>query len=413
MDIIQFLGRFHVLLLHLPIGILFMAAFIEIYWVYKKQPRNVLIKTVWLWGAVSAIGAAFLGYLLSLGGGYSEDAIATHRNWAIGVIVCSFFCWFYLGRLTLKQKEGQQDGQKAGQQQGQGKQIVALSVLQLFLLFSTGHYGANMTHGETYLVEHAPVFVQKMAGLKVREPVTSVAQAQIYPDVIEPILMQRCSGCHNDQKAKGKLSVASYEATMAHVVVANNSAESELYKRITLDSHDKKFMPAEGKTPLTEKQVQLIAWWIENGAQNEVSVAELQPKDKINTLIAQELKLGEFAEKEQEQIAELPADVVAQLEQAGFHVSRIQQGKPYVSLIYAKVKQDIHEQTIATLLQAKAQTKWLKLAKSSVTDQQLKQLAEMKKLTQLDLSNTQISKQGLAAFTERSNLKINTFNTNL
>lgn len=399
MDIIQFLGRFHVLLLHLPIGILFMAAFIEIYWVYKKQPRNALIKAVWLWGAISAVGAAFLGYLLSLGGGYSEAAISTHRNWAISVIVCAFFCWFYLGRVNSTGKAGQ------------GKKIVSLCILQLFLLFSTGHYGANMTHGETFLVEHAPIFVQKMAGLKVREPVTSVEQANIYPDVIEPILMQRCSGCHNDQKAKGKLSLASYQTTTANVIIANQLDTSELYRRITLDSHDKKFMPAEGKTPLTQEQVQLIAWWIKNGAKDQVTVAELQPDDDIKRLIGKELKLGEFAEGEHINIADLSAEVVNQLEQAGFHVSRIQQGQPFVSLIYAKVKQDINEQTMAALLQAKQQIKWLKLAQSSVTDQQLQQLTELENLTWLDLSNTQISGQGLSQLAQRPNLKINTFNT--
>ncbi|WP_017445603.1 c-type cytochrome domain-containing protein [Gayadomonas joobiniege] len=399
MDIIQFLGRFHVLLLHLPIGILFMAAVIEIYWVYKKQPRNTLIKAVWLWGAFTAVGAATLGYLLSLGGGYSQEAIATHRNWAVGVIICAFFCWFYLGRLANKK------------QTGHGKKIVGLSVLQLLLLFSTGHYGANMTHGETYLVEHAPIFVQKLAGLKVREPVTSVEQAQIYPDVIEPLLLQRCSGCHNDQKAKGRLSFASYQSTLSKVVVANDLASSELYRRITLDAHDKKFMPAEGKTPLTDEQVKLIAWWIEKGAQNQTTVTELQANAEILRGIAQELKLGEFSTTEQIHVAELSEQVVIQLEQAGFHVSRIQQGQPFVRLIYANNKQDITEQTITALLQAKEQIKWLKLAKSSVTDQQLSQLAELKNLTWLDLSNTQISEQGLTHFANKANLKINTFNT--
>lgn len=394
MDLVQFLGRFHVLLLHLPIGILFMAAFIEIYWVYKKQPRNQLIKVVWLWGAISAAGAAFLGYLLSLDGGYNEEAIAVHRNWAISVIVCSFFCWFYLGRIA-----------------GQGKKIISFSVLQLFLLFSTGHYGANMTHGETYLVEHAPIFVQKMAGIKVREKVTSVEQAQIYPDVIEPMLMQRCSGCHNDSKAKGKLSLASYENTTKHAIVANNLSDSEIYKRITLDSHHDEFMPAEGKTPLTKQQIKLIAWWIGSGAQNEALVESLKPSSDIHRLLEQELKLGAYAEVEKVQVDELSEAVVVELEQAGFHVSRIQQNQAFIRVIYANLKETFDDKKLNVLLKAKAQIKWLKLAKSSVNDQQLATLSVLENLTQLDISNTAISHAGVIALDKLPRLKINTFNT--
>lgn len=396
MDLVQFLGRFHVLLLHLPIGILFMAAFIEIYWVIKKQPRNPLFKAVWLWGAFSAAGAAFLGYLLSLGGGYSEEAIATHRNWAISVIVCSFFCWFYLGRIA-----------------DQGKQIVGLSVLQLFLLFSTGHYGANMTHGETFLVEHAPVFIQKMAGIKIKEPVTSVAAAQVYPDVIEPMLMQRCSGCHNDSKAKGKLSLASYENTMKHVVVANNLETSELYKRVTLDSHHDKFMPAEGKTPLTEAQIKLIAWWIAKGAQNEVLVETLKPSSDVTELLEQALKLGKYAEIAQVKVDELAPEVVTELEQAGFHISRIQQNQAFVSVIYASLTEEFNDEKLAVLLKAAAQIKWLKLAKSSITDEQVMKLAELTNLTKLDLSHTAISNVGINALAKLPRLKVNTFNSQI
>ncbi|MER2491585.1 c-type cytochrome domain-containing protein [Catenovulum sediminis] len=395
MDLIQFLGRFHVLVLHLPIGILFMAAFIEIYWVYQRQARNPLIKAVWLWGAITASGAALLGYLLSLGGGYSEEAIATHRNWALSVIFCSFFCWFYLSKIA-----------------GQGKKIVGLSILQLVLLFSTGHYGANMTHGETYLVEHAPVFVQKMAGLKVREPVTSVEQASIYPDVVEPILMQRCSGCHNAQKSKGKLDLSSYPSTIKHAVKAHDLANSELYQRITLDKHDKKFMPAEGKTPLTDAQVNLIGWWIEQGALNDIKIAELNADLQIKQLIAKELQLGEFAKQPKVQIAELGEQVVVELEQAGFHVSRIQQDQPFVSLIYANLKQDINDETLKVLRKAKAQIKWLKLARTSVTDQQLSILTEFDNLEHLDISHTQVTNKGLdTLLSAKSSLRVNSFNT--
>ena len=39
-------------------------------------------------------------------------------------------------------------------------------------------------------------------------------------------------------------------------------------RRISLDPNDDEFMPAEGKTPLTDQQVQIIRWWIEARAPN-------------------------------------------------------------------------------------------------------------------------------------------------
>ncbi len=399
MDLIQFLGRFHVLLLHLPLGILLMVACLEIYAVYKKQARPPLVKTVWLWGAISAAGAALLGYLLSLGGGYNEQAIATHRNWAIGVILCAFLCWFYFGKISTKDEHKHR------------KSIVSLSLLQLFLLFATGHYGANMTHGETFLVEHAPNFVKKLTGMEVQgDKPSSLDEASVYPHIIEPILQQRCSSCHNDSKAKGEYSVASYEATMMAVETRGGLDNSELYRRITLPEYHDDFMPAEGKTPLTEQQVTLIGWWIENGAQNITSVSSLNTSEDLTSLLIETLGLGE--QKVIKTIDEISPQLVAELEQAGFHISRVQQGKPYVSVIYADYAKEFSDEKLQSLLKINEHLMWLKLSKSSITDTQLLRFASAGNLLNLDVSHTKLS-QGAIDKLQKSNEKmvINSFNT--
>ncbi|MFC3122413.1 hypothetical protein [Agaribacter flavus] len=399
MDFFQFLGRFHVLLLHLPLGILLMAACIEIYAVYKKQKRSPLIKTVWLWGAISAAGAALLGYLLSLGGGYSEQAIATHRNWAIGLILCAFFCWFYFGKISPKEEHKH------------GKAIVSLSFLQLFLLFATGHYGANMTHGETFLVEHAPDFVKKIAGMEVQgSKPNSLEEANVYPHVIAPILQQRCSSCHNDSKAKGQYSVASYEATMMAVEITDGLETSELYRRITLPEYHDDFMPAEGKTPLTEQQVALIGWWIENGAQNVTNVSKLNTSEELTSLLIETLGLGE--QNVIKTIDEISPQLIAELEQAGFHISRVQQGEPYVNVIYADYANELSDEKLQSLLKISEQLMWLKLSKSSITDAQLLKLASAENLQKLDVSHTQLSQEAISKLkVSNQKMVINSFNT--
>ena len=44
---------------------------------------------------------------------------------------------------------------------------------------------------------------------------------------------------------------------------AGKPAESELYRRITLDPSHEDFMPTDGKTPLTKTETEMIRWWIE------------------------------------------------------------------------------------------------------------------------------------------------------
>jgi len=60
---------------------------------------------------------------------------------------------------------------------------------------------------------------------------------------------------------------------------------SELLRRISLPSDDEEFMPAEGKTPLTPEQVEIIRWWIAAGAPNGGTIGALEvPADMRDTL---------------------------------------------------------------------------------------------------------------------------------
>jgi hypothetical protein len=77
-------------------------------------------------------------------------------------------------------------------------------------------------------------------------------------------------------------------------IVAGSLSESELYKRITLDPEHDEFMPTDGKTPLTQQEVEIIQWWIEKGkAVNGKKLSELKYTQTIKPIIANYLKIGE------------------------------------------------------------------------------------------------------------------------
>ena len=146
-----------------------------------------------------------------------------------------------------------------------------IAVVLLLLIVLTGHYGGNLTHGSEYLLQYAPNPVRALAGLPPRRPpVTVLAEADVFLDVIHPMLRARCTSCHNDDRRRAGLSLMSYESLRrggeyGSVVLAGRSETSELYRRIALPEDDEAFMPAEGNTPLTPEQVDVIGWWIDAG----------------------------------------------------------------------------------------------------------------------------------------------------
>ncbi|PXX31298.1 DUF2231 domain-containing protein [Arenibacter sp. ARW7G5Y1] len=79
-DVVLFFGRFHPVVVHLPIGFLIMAIMAQLatYWP-KFRPLGIYLPLMWLMGAFSAFLAVIFGYFLSLSGGYDEDTLLWHQ----------------------------------------------------------------------------------------------------------------------------------------------------------------------------------------------------------------------------------------------------------------------------------------------------------------------------------------------
>jgi hypothetical protein len=168
------------------------------------------------------------------------------------------------------------------------------SIVLLVLVSITGHYGGNLTHGSTYLVEYAPQPLRSLAGLAPRRTVTSVSTAEPFADVVQPMLVERCASCHNEDKREADLVLTTYAGVMrggesGRAVVAGNTELSELLRRIELPHDDDEFMPADGKTPLTDRQVAIIRWWISAGAPQGGTVGELEVPAETREMLTSEL----------------------------------------------------------------------------------------------------------------------------
>jgi len=267
MELIYFLGRFHVLVLHLPIGMI--VALLVFEWLVRKPKYQHLEPAagfLWMAAAVSAIATVVLGYMHFAEGGFEGSSGYQHRNFGTGVAVI-------ITVVALL---------RSSPVAGSYRPVFLPAATLLFVLISmVGHFGGNLTHGSTYLVEYAPGPVRTVFGLGPRRAaVTDLAAADPYLDIVAPMLTSRCDGCHNPDKRQAELDVTSYETLMrggetGAVISAGRPEQSALVKRIMLPSDDEAFMPAEGRTPLTPRQVEIITWWVRSGAMTGTPLGQI------------------------------------------------------------------------------------------------------------------------------------------
>ncbi len=127
----------------------------------------------------------------------------------------------------------------------------------------------------------AAVYLPPPARPKARPKPASLAQSDIYLDVIGPALDRRCGSCHSDDEARGGLSLASADSlfqggSAGPVVIPGQPAKSELYRRVTLPHDDAKYMPKDGKPPLNVDQIAALKLWIQIGAPKSGQVGALK-----------------------------------------------------------------------------------------------------------------------------------------
>ena len=126
----QFLGRLHPLLVHLPIGLIVLLAFLELLAASSRRPRaNASTGAILALAVPVSIASAVCGWLLSLGGGYEPSLLQWHK-WT-GIAVAALCAG--LGVLYWL------DWKKA----------YRVGLLGTFgVLLWASHYGGSLTHGK-------------------------------------------------------------------------------------------------------------------------------------------------------------------------------------------------------------------------------------------------------------------------
>jgi uncharacterized membrane protein len=268
-ELLQFFGRFHPTVLHLPIAFILLLAILETRAFFKPssslKPAIPLILTL---SIGSVLLAVLTGFLLAYAGGSNEELVIEHMRMSIFLGIGA------LAMGSLKLFWDQRFAKTAYR---------LLLLVNLGLLASSSHDGGSLTHGRDYLTKYMPNVIRPIFGLSVEAKSTanSVDDLVVFKDLIHPIIEQNCLTCHNPDKQKGKLSLETYAGhleggDMGPSVVPNDADNSELVFRITLPEDDEEFMPTDGKPPLTTEEVAFISWWIENGASDTATIASFE-----------------------------------------------------------------------------------------------------------------------------------------
>ena len=389
----EFFGHFHVVLVHLPIGILLLACVFQ--WL-ETRPKFASLHTATtialMIGMICAILSALTGYLLSFSGDYDEGLVITHQWFGISVAAVSIAMFYYHSKSApFKTK-------------------VSISILLFVLIIITGHLGGSLTHGSDYLTKSWNLSSDTVAQ---RKPIPNVQEALVYSDIIQPVLQSKCYSCHGKNKQKGKLRMDDSLRLMkggkdGPVIIPGNAGKSEMAKRLSLPRNDDDHMPPKEKPQPTQQEIALIHWWIASGAPLDKKVKQLeQPEELKPALLALQkvdVKKVIVPDLPSEPVSKANDDAIKKLKDIGVVVEPVAQNTNYLSANFVTVTNPGNRE-IQLLLPLKDQLIELKLGSSSITDSALLVIAQFENLMRLQLDYTKITDKGLANLTALQNLR--------
>ncbi|MDA9250624.1 DUF1592 domain-containing protein [Flavobacteriaceae bacterium] len=279
-----FLGRFHPIILHLPIGALVVLFLMEIINDFRPDLNLNSACNILLWfSVISIIPTIILGFLLASSGNYNDELLNTHK-W-LGWFTALICIWL----VVLRQKKS---SNKPNSVTRFYKMFLLVSVS---LLLFAGHYGGSLTHGANYLTKYMPSGMKTILGvdngdaeyLAINRATDSTSREALYfKNRIKPIMETHCFECHGEDKQKGdmRLDVLSWDMI--------NGPDAERWHS-ALDVINLGEMPPEDETQLKDKDRRAIVDWLSNNLKkaavakqkdNKGVMRRLTKKQYTNTL---------------------------------------------------------------------------------------------------------------------------------
>jgi uncharacterized membrane protein len=255
-----FIGRFHPIILHLPIGGLITLFVMEIINSYRPNLNLDSACSILLWfSVVTVIPSAILGFMLASSGNYDDELLNLHKwlGW-LTALVCIWLLYF-----KLKSK----------------KTYKVLLYTNVIFLLVAGHFGGQLTHGKDYLTKYMPVSMKKVLNidndknyLVVDRKIDSFSMDAInYTNQIKPIIENYCYKCHGQEKQKGDMRFDNIDWDMV------NGFDAEKWNMM-LNEINLGEMPPRDEPQLSEDDRRILVDWITENLEEAAEVKETDNK---------------------------------------------------------------------------------------------------------------------------------------
>jgi len=265
------LGRFHPVVLHIPVGLLFLLPVLHVIaWGSPKDSLRPAIAAVLLLSAGSAVAASMCGLFLSQESAYGGETLSRHRMLSLIFSACVVML------MLLESERAHSSESRASFSKVALYAYRALFPVTLLCLTVGAHLGASLSHGETFLTEHLPTSIKVSLGMQKPKSAQTGTPLSAYESVVAPILKSRCTNCHGRDKVKGGLRLDTAESILAGgdtqrddhkpLLVPGNPAQSPLIQSLLLPPDDDAHMPPSGKAQPTAAEIESLRQWVQAGA---------------------------------------------------------------------------------------------------------------------------------------------------
>lgn len=403
---VQFIGRFHLLIIHFPIALILLVPVLEIAGRFERFSFLHLSSGFVLGLAtMAAIVAAFLGWCLARTGGYSGSLVTQHMWGGISLTFICWVCWVLRGSISEPNAE---------------KYYAAALTVGVLLVSWTGYRGGQLSQGEEHLTEYMPSLLRHAIGLPDNVPLVPAAADSFYTLRVQPIFAERCVNCHGPKKQKSGLRLDSYGWLMRGgkhgvVVKAGNPHGSDLFRRVTLSPEQDDFMPKEKRQPLAADQLKIVEFWIGAGASGTLPLNAFKDLPTAASVAAAPIQVS-FPEVD-------PVVVAKARERIAAATAQLQ--KKFPNILDYESRESADLVLNASLLRTKFGDADLQsfapvadhitiadFSRTAITDRAAPAIAAMKRLRVLRLSQTKISDTTLEALNGLDQLRsLNVYHT--
>lgn len=390
-DFSLFVGHFHPVLVHLPIGFLLLLGALEL---LSHHPRfhqvNAGAGVILGLSVLTSLATVLAGWLLAGAGGYDENLLRIHRWTGVGVAVACALTWILWQRAMVRAYRFS-------------------LLLTVALVGASGHFGGSLTHGSDFLTKHAPAVLRRWmpgspAGSTAGKDGGQSAKADLFAGHVQPVFAKYCSECHGPEKAKAGVRLDSHAAVLkgganGPIVLPGKPDESVLVRFMRLPVNEDDHMPPQGKPQPSDAEIALVAWWVQLGAPATKAIKDLQPPANLKPLF-QSGATPTSAPTVRPAITPLAreaalATATKLAEEMGVVISPLAENEPWLLVNAGVAKGDFGDAQLAQLTALGPNLRWLDLAGTAVTDAGLAALDKMPHLTRLHLQRTKLTDAGL------------------